>query len=163
MALSVTARTKLYIGGVLPFKTTDYIESDFTTALTNAKAIGFLENLGSFGDEATEITFEAIDFGRTLKLKGTRNAGSIALVAALDESDQGQAALIAAEQTDDNYAFKVEWDDAVVGGDPTTRYFIGMVLTASEQYDTVNNVKRLNATIGINSNIVKVAADPGSP
>lgn len=162
-SVSTTSRTKIYIGNKLPLKSSDYTKSEIEAALTAAVPVGFLENLGTFGDEGTEVTFDAIDSGRTMKLKGTRNAGNIALVAGLNESDPGQAALIAAEKTDDNYAIKIEWNDAPAGGTPTTRLFIGIIMSASEAYDSVNNVKKLNATIAINSNIVKAAASATPP
>lgn len=163
MAISATAGKKIYIGGKLAAKTSNFVAADFTAALASKVAIGWVENLGTFGDEATEITFESIDTGRTQKLKGTRNAGNLALVIGYDPNDPGQVALLAAEKTPDDYAFEVEWNDAAGGGQPTVRRFIGKVMTASEAYDTVNNVIRLNATIGINSNIVQIAAAATPP
>lgn len=163
MAISATAGKKIYIGGKLAAKTSNFTASDFTAALASKVAIGWVENLGTFGDEATEITFESIDTGRTQKLKGTRNAGNLALVIGYDPNDPGQVALLAAEKTPDDYAFEVEWNDAAGAGQPTVRRFIGKVMTASEAYDTVNNVIRLNATIGINSNIVQIAAAATPP
>lgn len=163
MAISATQGKRIYIGARIDAKTSDFTYGDLTAALASKTAIGWLENLGQFGDEAQEITFDAIDLGRTIKLKGSRNAGNLALVAGLDAQDAGQVALIAAEKTPDDYAFEVVWNDAVGGGQPTSRRFIGKVMTASESYDTVNNVIKLNASIGINSNIVKLAAAATPP
>ncbi|MBN9333623.1 MAG: hypothetical protein J0I64_09170, partial [Devosia sp.] len=79
----------------------------------------------------------------------------------LDYSDAGQLALIAAEKTKDTYAFRVTFNDAPAGGTPSIRYFVALVMSASEQWDEANSVMKLNATLEIDSNIVRVAAAAG--
>jgi hypothetical protein len=153
-----TAGARLYIGGSLAAQTTDFVLGDFSGQ--SWVAVNWMENIGSFGDEATSITFDAIEQQRTQKLKGTRNAGDMSLVCGIDYEDAGQIAIRAAEATPNNYAFKVQFNDAPQAGTPSERYFIGLVMTAREVLDTANNVMKLNATIGINSNIVRVNAAP---
>jgi hypothetical protein len=152
-----TAGSKLYIGGSLAAKSTDFVVGDYSgQSWVN---VGWMESIGAFGDEAATITFDAIGEGRTIKLKGSRNAGDMQVVCGIDYSDSGQIALRAAEATPNNYAFKVEFNDMPAGGTSNSlRYFIGLVMTAREALDTANNVMKLNATIGVNSNIVRVAA-----
>ena len=149
-----TAGAHLYIGGSLAAKTTDFVVGDF--AGQSWVNVGWMENIGAFGDEASSITFDAIEQQRTQKLKGTRNAGDMTLVCGLDYEDAGQIALRAAEAEPTNYAFKVEFNDAPVAGTPSDRYFVALVMTAREQLDGANNVMKLTATLGINSNIVSV-------
>ena len=151
-----TAGAKLYIGNAQAGQTADFVLGDF--AGQSWVAVSWLENIGSFGDEATEITFDAIDQGRTQKLKGTRNAGNMEVVAGAEYDDPGQISVRAAEATPLDYAFKVEFDDAPTAGTPSERYFIAKVMSAREQLDTANNVIRLQATLGVNSNIVRVNA-----
>ncbi len=151
-----TAGAILYIGGSLPAQTSDFVLGDF--AGQSWVQVSWMENIGAFGDEAATITFDAIEQQRTQKLKGTRNAGDMSLVCGIDYEDAGQVAIRAAEATPNNYAFKVQFNDAPVGGTPSERYFIALVMTAREQLDTANNVMKLNATLGINSNIVRVNA-----
>jgi hypothetical protein len=153
-----TAGAKLYIGTTLAGKTADFVLGDF--AGQSWVAVAWLENIGAFGDEATEITFDAIDQGRTQKLKGTRNAGNMEVVAGAEYDDPGQINIRAAEAQPLDYAFKVEFDDAPIAGTPSERYFIAKVMSAREQLDTANNVIRLQATLGVNSNIVRVNAAP---
>lgn len=153
-----TAGSKVYIGQVMTAQSADFTSSDFQGQ--SWTEIGWLETIGQFGDESTEITFEAIGESRVQKLKGTRNAGNMELVCGIDNSDPGQLALRAAEQTPFDYAFKVEFNDAPPGGTPSERYFIAKVMTARETLDGANNVVRLNATLAINSNIVAVAPTP---
>lgn len=151
-----TAGSKVYIGTQLDSKTTDFVLGDF--AGQSWISVGRLENIGAFGDEAQIITFEAIDVERTFKQKGTRNAGDMALVCAVVYDDPGQVALRAAETTSRNYAVKVEFNDAPVGGTPSERYFIGLVTSVREALDAANNIAKMNVTIAINSNVVRVNA-----
>lgn len=152
-----TAGAKLYIGGATAAKTTPFVIGDFSAQ--SYVAVNWMENIGSFGDEASSITFDAIEQNRTQKLKGTRNAGDMAVVCGIDYEDAGQIALRAAEATPNNYAFKVEFNDMPSGGSSNSlRYFIALVMSARETLDTANNVMKLNTTLGVNSNIVRVSA-----
>lgn len=152
-----TSGSKVYIGQSLASKITPFILSDF--AGQSWVEIGFVETIGQFGDESSSIKFDSVGAGRTYKLKGNRDAGDISLVCALSYGDYGQAALRGAETTPNNYAFRVDFNDMPSGGTtPSKRYFIGLVMSAREQLDGANNVMKLNAAIGINSNIVRVNA-----
>ncbi|SLN19997.1 hypothetical protein ROJ8625_00705 [Roseivivax jejudonensis] len=159
MPMFATAGSKLYIGGVLPDQNSDFAESDFDGETWTE--ISRLESLGSLGDAASEVTFEDIGQQRTKRIKGTRTAPPMELVAAIDYDDAGQQALIAAEKTNDNYAFKLEFPDAPAGGTPSERYFIAIVGSQTEAYDTANNVMKLNASLWVNSNVVRVDAAEG--
>jgi hypothetical protein len=156
MTFFATAGSKVFIGGVLAPKASDFIVSDFNAVeWTEIKG---LESIGTFGDTAQAVTFDDLSVGRTQTVKGTRNAGTMDLVAGIDYADAGQLALRAAEATKDNYAIKVVFNDAPVGGTPSARYFVGLVMSAAEALDAANNVMKLNGSIAINSNIVRVSA-----
>lgn len=161
--LFATAGTKVSVGPAKAFTGTDFTATDFTTGSPTWTRVLGTTNIGSAGDTAELITSNQIDTGnpevsRTRKMKGSRNAGSMQLVCDLDYADPGQLALVAAEKTKESYAFKVEFNDAPVGGTPSVRYFVALVMSASEQLDEANNVMKLNATLEIDSNIVRVAA-----
>lgn len=151
-----TAGAKLYIGQSIAAKTTDFVLADF--AGQSWLRVDWMENMGQFGDESQAVNFDAIDFGRTQKLKGIKNAGDMTAVCGLDYASDGQIAVRAAEATPNDYAFKIEFNDAPVGGTPSERYFIAKVMSVREQLDTANNVMKLNMGLGINSNIVRVNA-----
>jgi hypothetical protein len=151
-----TAGATVDIGNPLAAKSAPFIAADFNgQSWVN---IGWLNTIGAFGDQASEITFDLISEERTAKLKGTRNAGNLELVCGADTNDDGQVALRAAEEEIFDYAFRVTFNDARPGFQPSKRYFIGKVMQAREVLDSANNVVRLNATVGINSNIVRVDA-----
>ncbi|MBV2144412.1 hypothetical protein KUG47_13000 [Falsochrobactrum sp. TDYN1] len=156
MPIFATAGAKVFIGSVIAPKSEDFVAADFTSQIW--ERINNLESIGTFGDTATEITFDDIGLNRTQKIKGTRNAGNLEMVTGIDYADAGQIALLAAEKAIHDYAFKIEFNDAPAGGTPSQRMFIAKVMSAAEALDTANNVMKLNSTLGINSNIVRVNA-----
>ncbi|WOI55130.1 hypothetical protein [Palleronia sp. LCG004] len=155
MPIFATAGSKLFIGPVTDDKSEDFTLADFSGSWTQIKHV---ESLGTLGDEATEISFTSIGSNRTRRFKGTRNAPPMEVVTGIDYSDPGQQALLAAEKTPHDYAFKIEFNDASPGGSPSERYFIAKVGSASEALDTANNVMKLNASLWVNSNVVRVNA-----
>jgi len=156
MGIFATAGSKIYIGGVLDAKLVDFVIGDFSGQ--SWVEIGWAEAIGEFGDESSEITFDAIGQQRTQKLKGSRNAGTMAARFGVDTEDPGQIAVRAAELGPQDYAFRVDFNDAnTQSGTPSQRYFVGKIMSAREVLDTSNNVVRLNASIGVNSNIVQVS------
>jgi hypothetical protein len=151
-----TAGAKLFIGEAKSTQSADFTDTDFTSETWTE--IKETESLGSFGDTSEEVTFEGLADSRARRLKGTRSAGAMDVVMGIDYQDAGQLALIAAEKTKENYSFKVEFNDAPPGGTPSERLFVAAVGSASESLDTANNVMKLNASLWINSNVVRVNA-----
>lgn len=161
MPIFATNGTKLYIGGVIYDKGSDYSIVDFV-GRTWAE-IQNIENLGSVGDASAEIAVALINRGRTQRLKGTRSSGNMEVACSFDSADAGQAALIAAEKTIHDYAFRLVLNDAPAGGTPSERYFIAKVGAATEAYEAADNSVKLNASLWVNSNVVSVnAAASGS-
>lgn len=121
--------------------------------------VGEVEDLGEFGDSAEELRFAALSDARVRKLKGARDAGTMAIVCGADDSDEGQAAMIAAEATDFDYNFKVVLSDArTLGGTPSEHYFRGKVMSKRLNVGNNSNIVRYNFNLGVNSAIVDVDA-----
>lgn len=161
MSVFVTAGMKIFIGPAMAQSSSDFVLADFETSPAKTWVeIGQTETIGAFGDTAAEITADLIGRDRRIRAKGTRDAGSVSLVMLADGADAGQTALVAANATKRDYAFKVQFNNksAASGAVDGLRYFVGQVLSASEQPDGANNYVKLNSSIGINSNIVKKAA-----
>lgn len=110
MTIYANNGSRLYIGGPITLNGTNLTAASFTSQTW--VEVGEIENLGTVGDTAAEISFDAVNVGRTRRLKGTRNAGTMEVVCGIDYSDPGQLALIAAEQTIFDYAFKIVPNDA---------------------------------------------------
>ena len=123
------------------------------------------QTMGAIGDAATLITESVISSGRDLKAKGTRNAGSMQNNFIILPADTGQIALIAAEKTDFNYPFRIEFDDAPPTGSApkgTIKYFYGIVMTAQENGGGANTARLISGNIEINSVIITVAPTTGA-
>lgn len=153
MALYPVAGSKIFIGGVLSDKATDFVAADFTSQTW--EEIDGWSTMGAAGDTAALITSSLINRGRDIKQKGTFNAGQMQNVFAIVDDDAGQLALLAAAQTRDNYAFKIELENGA------QRLFVALVMSAEEAGGEANTIQNLNSTLEINSNIVKVAAPVG--
>ena len=159
MSYFATAGSKVFIGGVINDKKEDFVAADFTSQ--SWIEIDGPENIGSVGDTAATITSSVINRGRDVTMKGTRNAGTMELILNINYADAGQIALLAAEKSVHNYAFKVEFNDAPEGGTPSQRMFIALVMSASEALDEANNIMKLNSSLAVNSNIVRINATEG--
>lgn len=145
--LFAVAGSKIYIGGVLASQIEDFIESDFSTQ--NWTEIDGWETCGAIGDVAEVISTNLINRGRTIKQKGTRNAGTMENTFAVIDGDAGQNLLKTAEAVDDNYAFRIDWSTG------EQFYFIALVMTKSRPGGGANTVQMIAATMEINSNIVE--------
>jgi hypothetical protein len=110
MQLYPVAGAKIYIGPAGTVPDDDVVASDFS-AITWLEMKGW-QQMGAVGDTATLITEAVISNRRDLKAKGTRNAGSMQNNFIILPQDAGQIALIAAEASDDNYPFRIVFDDS---------------------------------------------------
>lgn len=108
-SLVSTAGCKFYIGTALSATLTDFTETSFS-GVTWTEVDGWMTK-GDLGDAAEEIVTPLINRGRTVKQKGTFDAGTMENVFAWTPEDAGQLALIAASKTRTEYAMKVEYSD----------------------------------------------------
>lgn len=126
--------------------------------------LGCLSSIGEFGDVSSEVTFDCIGTGRTLKLKGQRDAGNMELTVALDDTTGGFDALHAAQENDStgDFYFKVTLPNKQnATGTDAIRYFGGKVMQVKEVLGGANDVMTLQVTVGINTAIVRVDSTAG--
>lgn len=153
MTINTAGGVRLYIGTTQEAETLADFEGD------SYIEVGEVEDAGEVGDESEQITFTALKDGRTRKLKGPRDAGTMAIVCGDDTSDEGQAALDAAEQTIYDYNIKLTLNDALtLSGTPTAIYFRAKVMSRRRNIGNVSNVVRKAFNLGINSAIIEVPA-----
>lgn len=155
--------TKIYIGpAALNSVDTlaEFIALDTGSAF---KEIGLVENMGEFGDQRALITFAALGDDRIRKAKGAADAGSMSLVVGDDPSDEGQLALVAAEATKNNFAFKVVTPNRLnPTGTDQIEYFRGMVSGKRKNVGTNDNIIRRTFDIAVNGAIVSQAPTAGT-
>jgi hypothetical protein len=150
VALYPVAGSKIYIGGVLADKATDFVASDYSGQ--SWTEIDGWKSAGKIGDSAQVITTSLINRGRDLKQKGTSNAGSMQNEFAIITSDAGQIAVRAAAAggNKSNYAFKIAWQNG------TTDYFIALATSTETAGGEANTILMLSVNLELNSNIVTV-------
>lgn len=155
--LYAVAGAKFYIGNAaMAAPTTDVNEATF--AGVTWVEVSDWQTMGAIGDAASEIATDLISRGRTVVQKGTKRSPAGAQNFAVNTTDAGQIAMIAAADDKNNYPFRVVFDDAPVGGTPTLKYFIGLVMSAQEQGGGANTARLLSCNVAPNTNIVTVPA-----
>jgi hypothetical protein len=151
--------TKIFIGPSV----TNATDTTAEFAALSWTEVGLVESLGEYGDQSSSVTFAVIGDGRTRKAKGARDAGSVTITVAHDTTDAGQAALIAAEATYNNFAFKVVLPNRLnVTGTDEIQYFRGLVMSKRLNVGGNDNVVRDTYEVGINSPVYVVAPTAGS-
>lgn len=152
MALITASGTKFFIGPATS-EATDTAAA--FAALTSYVEVKKVESFGDFGDESAAVTFNEVGAGRISKAKGSKDAGTIALTVGYAPSDPGQIAMEAAQASNENFAFKVIFPDGSI------QYFLGLVMSKRRNIGTADNVLKRVFNVGINSEIIDVAA--GAP
>jgi hypothetical protein len=117
MTIFATNGARVFIGGRISIPGRDLTESDYSGQTWTE--IGETESLGTFGDTSAEIAFDAINSQRTRRRKGARTAGNLELMCGIDYTDAGQLALLAAEKSIYDYAFKILLNDGPPGNTST--------------------------------------------
>lgn len=153
------AGMRIYIGGVLAKKNSDWVAADF--AGQSWTEIGGWETMGPLGDAVADIVTPLINTGRDDHQKGTASSPTRSDVFVAIDDDAGQILLVAAGQPSNknNYAFRVDGNESGVST-VSKRYFMGVVMGTPEQGGGANTARKISATTQPNSNIVRVAAVP---
>lgn len=153
MTVNTASGAKLFIGGTTAASTLVAY-----AALTWVE-VGEIENLGDFGDESGQVDWTALSDGRTRKLKGPRNAGSLTVTTGDDPLDVGQIAMEAAEASPLSYNFKVELNDArTLGGTNSKHYFRGKVFSKRRSVGGASDIVKRTFNVGVDTAVL--ASDP---
>ena len=106
MPLTAVAGSKIYIGDAVNPKSA-VTAADFASA-TWTEITGWTQ-AGSLGDTQEIISQTVISAGRTQKIKGTRDGGTMENTFIPEATDPGQAKFKAAIENCRPYQFKIEW------------------------------------------------------
>lgn len=112
MQLFPVAGSRIYIGQAVNDVPDDDDMTEALFASTTWTEIDGWQTMGSIGDSKTLITEQVINRGRDIKGAGTKNSGSMQNNFLILPEDDGQIALIAAENTPYNYEFRIVHNDA---------------------------------------------------
>jgi hypothetical protein len=161
MAIYSMKGAKFYIGAAVAMKSGAWAVGDFTTPLTAKTEVKEPEALASVvGEEFAETTFENSTDGTVRVLKGARKGGLLDLTFGHDYADAGQVAMKAAFESEQDFAFEIEWaDKPLAGASPknSRRLFIGKVMKMSDGGEG-SATGKLMVSVQLNSNIVRVNA-----
>lgn len=110
---------KIYIGGVLSDKATDFVAADFASQTWTL--VDGWQTAGKLGDTAQVIKTDLINRGRAVKQKGTADGGQMQNMFAVVTNDPGQLLMIAAAapSNTNNYAFRITGTDAAAARSAT--------------------------------------------
>jgi hypothetical protein len=138
MAKGTVAGTKIGISASLP------VTHDVTgfVALTYTN-IGEIIDGGEHGRTYAEVTSNPIDTRATQKYKGSFNEGTKTLQLDMDNQDAGQIALKAALNSDNDYAFEVEYPNGDID------YFLAKVMSFSKATGNVDSMRSATVTLSI--------------
>ena len=148
---STGAGARIYVG---PVNTT----ADTTSAYSGLSyvEVGSVESIGEFGDSAQSVSYMTLADGRVKKAKGGKDAGDVTVTCIHDPLDAGQNAMITAEGTSFEYAFKVVLADAADTNDTdSTFYFRARVMSKRLNPGDNNTVIKRTFVLGINSEPVE--------
>jgi len=143
VTLAITAAgTQFRVSASLP-------ASDTAPAYAALSYTGVAEvtDVGQLGKEFTEIKHNPIGNRATFKFKGSYDSGMITLQFAKAIADAGQALMLAAQDSDNDYTFHILMPDA------RDMYFRGKVMSFVTKIGSVNNIIGAEAKIAITGDI----------
>jgi hypothetical protein len=154
MSLNATAKAKVYVGSAsATISALDDFEADTYTQIKE------VEDLGSWGAEAKEITFISLEDSHVRRRAGSIDSGKVAMVCGRDPLDPGQNILRANVGSHLPYAFKVELNDAPnEAGLPTTFYFRAVIMSAQNKFSKADDITMTDFTLGIDAAILELPA-----
>ena len=115
--------------------------------------IGNVRSMGDFGREYNEITNTILSSRAVEKYKGSFNDGNIELEVARDTTDAGQEDVIAALDSDNDYNFRVEFNDdsGGSGSHGTIIFFKAKVMSYRNMLGGADDLVRARITLAIKS------------
>ena len=138
MAVQTVAGTRIGISATLP---TTWDEAGYAAlSFTN---IGEITDGGEHGRTYAEVTHMPIDKRSTQKFKGSFNEGTKTLQLAVNDADAGQVIVKAALLSDNDYAFKVEYQDGSID------YFPAKVMSFSKAATSVDSIRSATVQLSI--------------
>lgn len=142
-----SAGTTIAISASLP---ATYDAAGFSAVGMVYTAIGEITDAGEYGKEYNLVTHNPLADRKTYKRKGSYNNGSMTLQMGRVPDDAGQVLLLAAQDSNASYSFKITLQDG------TVNYFTGQVMSYRTSIGSVDQITSASVTVEVDSDIVEV-------
>lgn len=119
-------------------------------ALLSFEAVGEIADAGEFGRQYNLVTHLRLDERRTIKRKGSFNDGQMTLQLARVTSNQGQADLKTALDSDSDSSFRVTLQDG------TFLYFVAQTMSYTTNIGGTDQITGSTVVVEITNDIIEV-------
>lgn len=143
MGVQTVAGTRIYLSASIPTAFTEAAYATVFTASPGPALIGEVTDAGQHGRVYNVVTHNPIGSRGTQKYKGSFNEGQKVLTLGVDDEDAGQTLALTALDSDDDYSFKVLYQDGAVD------YFQAKVLSFQKSTSSVDTMLTATLTLEI--------------
>ena len=143
--VNTTAGAKIYISSDLP----DTLNEAGFGDIVEWTKISRVTNFDTIAQTFTRVPFNDVEMRETYTLKGTKEPVEVTVELGRVKDDAGQVAVLEAFDSDNDFSFYIETQDA------TKWYFIGKVMDTSLTLGDVNTVIGRTMVIAINSKVIE--------
>jgi hypothetical protein len=149
MALTTSVGATISMSATLPTTfddnaTTGYPSLTFTQ-------LGWVEDIPEYGPEATTVEFTPVDDGIIRKFHGPTNYGSLSVPVGLDFDDAGQTVAKTAQDTKNEIAFEIKYDDGLID------YCSGKVMSFKRANGAAGGVRKGSVMIEFERDLTTVS------
>jgi hypothetical protein len=150
MPYRTSSGAKFAISTTVPATTIDSLTE--LAALTYTE-VGGITTLGTYGDSRQTVDLQTLGDGRVRHLPAAADGGSLEIEVAQDKYDAGQKAMIAAFDSKQDYAFRVELPDAVDPDPNTMTYFVGPVMSKNINVNSNDSILSRTFNVAVNTEV----------
>jgi hypothetical protein len=148
MAAQTSAGTTIAITATGPSTYDDNVTTGFPSLTFTT--VGEVVDAGEYGRTYNLVTHNPLDSRKTVKKKGSYNDGTMTLQVARDPDDAGQAILVTALDSDNDYYFEVTLQDG------TVQYFAAQVLSYTTGVGSADQITNATIQIELTNSIIEV-------
>jgi len=138
-----SAGTEIYISSEVPDTITG---PDFR--FLDYKRVGEVTDVSEFGKSTEVLTYHAVGSDAPVRVKGKESFDGFTMQMANVRSDQGQAELIAALQSKQNYSFRL------LVPEPDTYYFTALVVDYKVNIGSADQINSVAVTFAVTSELI---------
>jgi len=153
----MTDQIRSSAGSCFALTTAPFIPATFDQSGYEAgtyQIVGNVDQIPQFGASRNTVTFNPLKDIDVVKIKGSRDNGTIDISLALVEDDVSIPILEAAEDSDESFSFYAQTQSGA------KRYFVGKVMSLQTTIGGVDDVTMANFTVELEKKPFKVLPTP---